>query len=940
MATIPRSTYRLQLHAQFGFDAAREVLPYLARLGISHVYCSPIWRARPGSTHGYDVVDHSRISAELGGETRFRAFAAHARALGLGLLLDIVPNHMGVFGAENPWWLDVLENGQASEFAQYFDIDWHPPNKALDAKLLVPVLGDHYGNALDAGELRLSFDGESGGFALEYAEHRFPLDPRSYPAVLRRAAGHVPEGLVAGFEDLPSRDDVDEGSRAIRRTQQRALRAELARLSADAAIRSAIDAAVASVNDEKSRDALSDLHDAQAFRLSYWRVASGEINYRRFFDINSLAALRVEDERVFEATQGLALDLAAEGAVDGLRVDHSDGLHDPAQYFARLQSGYRRRVAAAKAMEPPEPLYVLAEKIVGEGEQLPAEWAIHGTTGYDFMALVNGLFVERRNAVRLDRIWRNFSENRHAYADTVRDCKQRVARRSLAAEARVLANALQRIALTDRRTRDYSLDDLREALSDVAACLPVYRTYVSQAVSPQDTRFVDSAIEEARRHSEVNDPTIFDFIRAALLTPARPAAGSDAVPDSELKNRFAMRFQQFSSPVAAKGVEDTAFYRYHRLVSLSEVGGTPAVFGISAHDFHAANARRLAQWPHTMLATSTHDNKRSEDVRHRIDVLSEQPAALRLGLRHWRAAVDRWRPLVDGARAPSNEDLCLLYQTLLGSLPAEGFADAQCVASYRERIQQYMRKAVREAKCDSSWDHPNEAYEHALRDLVDRVLSDGKPNALLDELLARSAGIAWLGALNSLSATVLKLTSPGVPDVYQGTELIDLSLVDPDNRRPVDYAARRALLDGFRDDTDATALARTAPDGRIKLWCMARLLALRHREPELFASGAYVRLRVHGAARNSAIAYARRGRDATLIVVASRKLAGMNLKPGELPGREAWGDTHIQCPKWLQPGAETTDALTGASSRVGADAFALADVLTALPVAAVMVRER
>jgi (1->4)-alpha-D-glucan 1-alpha-D-glucosylmutase len=516
-----------------------------------------------------------------------------------------------------------------------------------------------------------------------------------------------------------------------------------------------------------------------------------------------------------------------------------------------------------------------------------------------------------------------------------------VARRSFAAELTVLANSLQRIALTDRRTRDYSLDDLRESLADVAACMPVYRTYVARSVSPQDARFIDSAIEQARHHSEVNDPTVFDFIRSCLLT-AEPKEG--AAPADALINRFAMRFQQFASPVAAKGVEDTAFYRYHRLVSLNEVGGTPSIFGTSADAFHAANAFRLATWPHAMLATSTHDNKRSEDVRHRIDVLSEQPAAFRLGLRRWKAAVEPLRMLVDGVPAPSHEDLYLLYQTLLGSLPSEAFEPDE-LDRYRERVQQYMLKAMREAKCESSWDRPNSAYEQAMQRLIDRVLAGGQANPLLADLQERTAGIAWLGALNSLSATVLKLASPGIPDVYQGTELIDLSLVDPDNRRPVDHAWRQSLLEEFQQEFEAgmcmpwaELLMQSPTDGRLKLWCLWRLLALRNQRPELFASGAYVPLRVRGAHRGSAIAFARRGADATLVVVVARKLAAMNLAPGEWAVRAAWGDTHIARPKWIGKDVEGVDVLTERRFDLGSEALPLESLLGSLSVAALLMK--
>ena len=937
---IPRSTYRLQLHQGFDFAAATAVLPYLATLGVSHVYCSPIWRARPGSTHGYDVVEHSRISDELGGEAGFRAFAAAAKARGMGLLLDIVPNHMGVFGRDNPWWLDVLENGQASEFADYFDIDWHPPNKNLDAKLLVPVLGDHYGNVLESNGLTVAFDAARGRLSLEYAEHSCPIDPGTYSAVLGRA-GEALQRLCADFDALPARDDLDADSRRERRQRQRDLQAELARAAAAPEVSAAIERAAAELGEAESRDALSDLHDRQAYRLAFWRVASSDINYRRFFDVNSLAALRIEDEHVFEATHGLALTLVAEGVVDGLRVDHSDGLHDPAAYFERLQAGYVRRLAASRPAEPAapagtlasaRPLYVLAEKIVGDGETVPLDWALSGTTGYDFAVLVNGVFVERGNAERLSRLWRDFSGDLAPYAATVRRCKQRVARKALGAELAVLGNALQRIALTDRRTRDYTLDDLREAIADVAACLPVYRTYVAGSVSAQDIRFVDIAITLARRHTDVHDTTIFDLIRDCLLTPsAHAGAAAQAIP----KNRFAMRFQQFSSPVMAKGVEDTAFYRYHRLISLNDVGGSPAVFGVSAGEFHAVNAERLAHWPHTMLASSTHDNKRAEDVRYRLDVLSEQPAAFRLGLRRWKAGVQAWRPLVEGERAPSPDDLYLLYQTLLGSLPAGGFAADERV-TYRKRIGAYMLKALREGKRESSWDRPNPGYEAALDGFLDRVLADAAPNPVLDELQKRADELAWFGALNGVSATVLKLSVPGVPDIYQGTETIDLSLVDPDNRRPVDYAARQALLESFEADTDPSALVGTAPDGRLKLWCVWRLLQARKADATLFANGGYTPLRVAGARHAHAIAFARRGAEATLVVIVGRKFAGLKLAPGEPPVGPVWDHTHLKLPKTVASGVDGRNVLTGGSVRAHGDLLALADAFATLPVAAIL----
>ncbi len=976
MTTIPRSSYRLQFHDDFDFAAAGRILPYLAQLGISHVYCSPIWQARPGSTHGYDVVDHGRISDSLGGVAGFRRFAAEAKAHGLGLLLDIVPNHMGVFGATNPWWLDVLENGQASPFAAFFDIDWRPPNRSLRGRLLVPVLGDPYGAALEAGLLRLAFDAALGRFEIRYEEHLHPIDPATYPRVLQGARHPRLDAIAEGCAALPSRDDADPMARTTRRERERDLQRQLAEaVAGDPAAAAAVEAAVAAVNEEPGRDRLSELHDAQAFRLSHWRVASGDINYRRFFDINALAALRIEDPRVFAATQGLALDLAAEGVVDGLRIDHSDGLYDPAAYFERLQQSYAERVVertgapsdtasgpasdraadfgVAPAADPPakphRPLYLLAEKILATDESLPPTWALHGTTGYDFAVLLNGLFVERRNAERLDRVWRTSTGNDEPYRDIVRDCKKRVATKALASELTVLSNALQRIALADRRTRDYSIDDLRTAIADTVASLPVYRTYVTETASAEDRHFVEAAIDGAKRHTDLDDPSIFDFVRAVLL-PEERENHDDAFRAA--RRRFAMRFQQFASPVAAKGVEDTAFYRYHRLISLNEVGGTPSVFGTSAEAFHRANAARLRDWPHTMLASSTHDNKRAEDVRMRIDVLSEQPAALRLGLRRWRRATRRWVPHIDGRPAPSLEDQVLLYQTLVGSLPAGGFGAGE-IEPYQERIVAYMTKAAREAKLATRWSRPDDAYEAALTAFVGRVLQPEpeRPGAaaLLDELLARAAETAWFGALNTLSASVLKLTVPGMPDIYQGTELIDLSLVDPDNRRPVDYAARLALLARFEAaagaDGDApfglpVELIRSATDGRIKLWCAWRLLQARKANPALFASGQYLPLPVRGSRRQHAIAFARRGDDATLIVVAGRKFTGLGTGAAQLPGADAWGDSSIARPAWLAPDAEGIDLLSGKRLGLGGSRLRLGELLDPLTVAALLVPSR
>ncbi|HWH81750.1 MAG TPA: malto-oligosyltrehalose synthase [Burkholderiaceae bacterium] len=946
-ATIPRATYRLQLHRGFDFDAARAVLPYLARLGVSHVYCSPIASARPGSTHGYDMTDPARINPELGGREGFERFAAAARALGLGLLLDQVPNHMGVAGAGNDWWNDVLENGRASPFAGHFDIDWQPPNPALAGKLLLPVLGEPYGDVLERGELRLHVDATRGALAFGYFEHRFPLDPATYATVLHGAAHPTLQTLATAFAALPGRDGGDAAEHATRRTSQRALQAALAQAAAgDASVAAAIEAHLEHLAAPPQRDALDALHDAQAYRLAHWRSAAEDINYRRFFDINELAALRIEDERVFEAVMGPALDLTAAGLADGLRIDHPDGLLDPAAFFERLQRGHARRVAPDSADEAAttRPLYVVAEKIAAGFEDVPPQWAVHGTTGYRFAMLVGGLFVERRHAQRMERLWRTHADDPADFADTVFESKRLIAGTSLRAQLTALAHALQRIALADRASRDHGLEALRNALADVAAGLPVYRTYLGPdgAASAQDVRFVDWAIAQAKRRGDPADAALFAFVRAGLLGQPGPRA----TPEIAAQVRaFALRFQQFSAPVAAKGVEDTAFYRYHRLVALNEVGGDPAVFGISAAAFHGASASRAADWPHTMLATSTHDNKRAEDVRLRLAALSEQPAAWRLALARWRTATRPWRTVVEGIEAPSRADQFLLHQTLLGTLPAEGL-NADTLPAYRERIEAYALKAAREAKRRTSWTRPNADYERALAAFVAKLLGRVDANPVLADLQQRASVLAAHGALSSLAMTLLKFTSPGVPDIYQGTELIDLSLVDPDNRRAVDFAPRAALLAEFEalaarpEALDATLsewAAQPATDGRLKLWIAWRLLVLRRAQPAFFASAAYVPLRVRGARRRHAIGFARQTRDATLVVACGRKFSGLAAAVGAgMPiGDAAWGDTAMAWPARLGPLGAGTEWLSGRAWAAGADgSIDLAPLFATLPMAA------
>jgi len=949
-ARVPRATYRLQFHKGFGFDDAVGILPYLARLGVSHVYCSPIHRARSGSTHGYDVVAHDEINPELGGPEAFARFCAALKAHGMGQLLDMVPNHMGVLGGDNAWWSDVLENGPSSLFAQHFDIDWNPLNRELTGKVLLPVLGNHYGDVLMAGELELRLQAESGSFALQYFDHRFPIAPETYPLLVLPAQARLQDpdlaeslaSIASAFGHLPARDAQIDATRQERARDKELLKARLARLVArHAEVALAIAATVAEVNVEPERAALHALTEAQAFRLAFWRVAADEINYRRFFDINELAALRMERPEVFEATQSMALDLAARGIVDGLRIDHPDGLYDPAGYFSQLQQAYAKRTgqvlpAAGSDGRPARPLYVVVEKIAATHEEIPLDWAIHGTTGYRFANIANGVLVDTDAGAHFSHIWRNFSGESRSFEALAREGKRDIMRAALASELQVLSTELLRIARADLRTRDYTHNELRRALAEVAANMPVYRSYVVDQPSEQDRRYIEWAVTDAEHHSQDADLSIFGFVRQSLLAQALPGS-SDAL--REQVRRFARRFQQYSAPVTAKGVEDTAFYRYFPLASLNEVGGEPSIFGLTVDDFHAANVDRGQRWPHTMLATSTHDSKRSEDVRCRIDVLSEMPARWRLALRRWRhmnrAARTELQTFGNSGHAPSAVDEYLLYQTLLGTLPI-GALDGAQRSAYADRLVQYMLKAAREAKVHTRWTHPDATYESALEAFVRTVLTPAPDNVFLDDLQALTATVAWFGVFNSLSLTLLKYTCPGVPDLYQGQEQICLTLVDPDNRGAVDYAALAATLDRLQamDPQQAHVLLNDPQDGRAKLWLTWRLLTLRRSQQALLRDGEYVALPVTGAAAAHVVAFARRLAGSTLVVLAPRLIARLMGDRHERPvGDAAWADTRVAVDLADGP---IHDVLTGTQLQVERGQIALAEAFAQLPVAALL----
>jgi (1->4)-alpha-D-glucan 1-alpha-D-glucosylmutase len=909
VADIPRATYRLQLHAGFTFRAATAIVPYLHSLGISHVYCSPYFRARAGSTHGYDVVDHNAFNPEIGSREDFEQFVAALRAHGMGHILDIVPNHVGIMGADNAWWMDVLESGPASVYAEFFDIDWTPANPTLTGKVLVPVLGDRYGVVLERSEIELRYERERGAFAAFYHEHRFPLDPRTYPRVLERVPAQVAsaelESLKEACAALPERAALPSELRVERAREIAALKQRLRSLCArEPALLDAIETALRSfAGDPASRasfDALHELLELQAYRLAYWRVASDDINYRRFFDVNDLAALRVENEAVFDATHRLVLELIGAGKLDGLRIDHPDGLYDPAQYFRRLQS----RIAALRypGVEPaPErPLYLVVEKITASFERLPADWPVHGETGYHFANVVNRMLVDGATRARMDRVYRSFVEEARHWADVAYECQHLVLRRSLASELITVANQLARLAQTDRRTRDFTYNTLRQALAEVIACFPVYRTYLSATASPSDRRYVDWSIAAARQRRSAAEAPVFEFVRLALLAEL-------PVPEATRGRMLAlaMKFQQVTAPTTAKGIEDTALYRFNRLVSLNEVGGEPDAYGAPLRAFHADAVQRARLWPHEMLATSTHDTKRSEDVRARINVLSEMTAAWRKTLERWSRFNRARKREIEGRPAPSRNDEYLFYQTLIGTWPLEAL-DADGSAEYQRRIEAYMIKAAREAKVSTSWHAVDAAYEEALSQFVRAALEPREGNLMLADLISVQQRIARFGLLNGLSQLLCKLTVPGVPDIYQGNELWDFSLVDPDNRRPVDYAQRAALLAELREWGEAPApelaararaLLEHTSDGRIKLYVTWRALELRRRNVGLFSHGEYLALKVTGSRAANVCAFARRrGREVALVAVPRLTLRLLG-EDGHAPlGFGVWGDTLIELP--------------------------------------------
>ncbi|WP_313951569.1 malto-oligosyltrehalose synthase [Accumulibacter sp.] len=953
VAVIPRATYRMQFNRDFTFAQAGALAPYMAALGISHCYASPYLRARPGSTHGYDIVGHAELNPEIGTPQEFEDFSAALKENALSQVIDVVPNHMGVMGADNAWWLDVLENGPASAWGAFFDIDWDPLNRELKGKVLLPLLGAHYGQVLNAGELRLEYDAVRGEFSIMYYQHRLPVDPASYPRIVghrrERLAAVLGESherygeletLLTAFGHLPARTTSKPAKMAERQRDKEVHKRHLAALTeARADIAHHIADNLIEFNGRPghpaSYDLLHDLIQVQGYRLAYWRVACDEINYRRFFDINDLAALRMEDPAVFDATHHLILDLVSQGKVEGLRIDHPDGMFDPGAYFRHLQ-----QAVGGKPPVPGEPLaiYLLIEKILAEHERLPDDWPIHGATGYRFSNLVNNLFVDTASERRMTRIYRDFTGVDSDFEELAYDAKKLIMHTALASEFSVLANRLARIATASRDTCDFTLNGLREALIEVVACFPVYRSYVAHGeLSTDDRRHISWAVAVAKKRSPLFDTGIYDFLEGVLTTDL--ARGRSASYREPLE-AFAMKFQQVSSPVMAKGVEDTAFYRYHRLTSLNDVGGEPRRFGISVAAFHAATRARAVRWPHNMLATSTHDSKRSEDARARINVLSEIPAAWKLMLKRWRRLNRGRKHEVDGVAAPSRNDEYLLYQTLIGTWPLTPPSDEE-LADYRQRIEAYMIKALREGKEHSSWVQVNEAYEGAVTDFVRALLAPGEKNLFLADFVSMLQTIAHHGLINALAQLLIKVTSPGVPDIYQGCELWQFNLVDPDNRRPIDFPLRGEYLAQVQAMVDAPPEqwpARLQPllsdmnDGRIKLYTLWQSLALRARWPEVLELGDYQPLKVSGEHAAHLCAYARQHGERAIVVVVPLLPVGLLGDNRILPlGNEVWANTVLELPDGLAASG-WRNLLSGESHSAGAQ-LAIGELLASFPVA-------
>jgi len=885
---IPSATYRLQFNRDdLRFEKARSLVPYLHALGITDLYASPLFEARRGSAHGYDITNPARLNPELGSEEDFTALTRNLRQNSMGLLLDVVPSHMAA-SSENPWWRDVLRNGPDSAYAKFFDIDWQPARPGLAGKVLLPVLGEHYGKVLENRELILV--PEEDGFWVRYHEQRLPLSPAASGWLLAHCLGDT------------------GGRKNFALFFRRAWTDFWRRYNSSPGVKARVDQKLHCLNgnqgDPQSFNRLDQLLAEQAYRPAFWRTANEEINYRRFFAVSDLVSLHMEQAEVFAACHSLIFRLARAGQVTGLRVDHIDGLHDPQDYLCRL----REHLPGAERDREPG-FYVVAEKILGEGETLPAAWPVYGTTGYDFMNTLNGLFVDGRGIRELDRFYGSLTGLDKDFATIVYTQKKKVLAELFAGDMRRLARRLGRLAEDDRCGRDLTLSELETALIEVTSCLGIYRTYIRDyAVTEPDRNFIARAVAEAGQRNPGCRPAC-DFLRRVLLLEF-----PGYLPEKQRRAwlDLVMRWQQFSGPAMAKGFEDTTLYLYHRLISLNEVGGNPASPGLPPAEFHRRNRSRQEHSPHSISATSTHDTKRSEDVRARINVLSELPGVWAQKVEQWR----RWnRPkkrFAGGRPVPGANLEYFIYQTLTGAWPLH----EEEVPAFRERLRAYLIKAAREAKTRTGWLRPDAAYEDALEHFTTSILEPEDGNVFLRDFTAFQKEISGYGALNSLSQVLLKITSPGVPDFYQGTELWNFSLVDPDNRRPVDFRQRAGMLTGLKKAAVADgppALVKNLlahwQDGRVKLYLTYKALNFRRKHRELFAAGEYLPLEAGGPAREHVCAFTRRRGGDWVLAAVPRLAARLRLAAGTpraagglpicnlVPEKTVWAESTLILPQ-------------------------------------------
>jgi len=951
---IPTATYRVQFSLKFRFSDARDLVPYLNELGMSELYVSPHFKARKGSSHGYDVADPQRVSSELGTEEEFEELTRKLKNYSMGLLLDIVPNHMAATH-ENPWWMDVLENGPSSEFAGYFDIEWHPATtKAAflqENKVLLPVLADLYGNVLEKCELVLKLD--ESGFYIMYYDHKCPLDPKSYGLLVGQmgkeldnsSAGSVESlreisGILEEIERLPACMSLLLEAREERKLRGGKIKERLWQLySGDAEARRALDDVMRRVNGTREApgtvDELDRLLSVQSYRLAHWKMGREEINYRRFFDVNELVGLRVEIPRVFEDRHRLILQLVRDGKVSGLRVDHVDGLHDPLGYLQQLQ-----RAVSPDAVSPAgQNIYLVVEKILGERESLPEDWPVSGTTGYDFLNAVNAIFIDPQNLPALEDAYARFTGSSISFSEVSYAGNKLVMEQLFAGEIHALSHHLGRIAAQHRNARDLPLSELGRLLIEVTARLPVYRTYMrDEKVAPRDRLFIERALELLRERTSkgsVSDAALAFFRQVIFLTPP-----DYALHLREEYLRFAMRWQQFTGPVMAKGLEDTAAYAHSSLISLSEVGGDPLRedLPLEVEAFHLFNQERQLHWPHSLNATSTHDTKRGEDVRARVNVLSELPDEWEAALRRWSRWNKPGRKTVANHAAPAPNEEVLLYQTMLGAWPLQ----AEEVPGFKDRVKGFLVKAAREAKLYTNWIDPDAEHEAALGSFVEKIFDTTGKNRFLSDFLRLQKKISFYGLFNSLSQVLLKVTSPGVPDFYQGGELWDFNLVDPDNRRPVDFSLRARLLEKMKhlDHKNPSSLVKEMleqwPDGRVKIFVTWKALNFRRAQRELFEKGEYLPVNGSGASKENLCAFARcRGKQWILVVVP--RFLALLVDPGQWPlGRDVWGAGKIVLPRhaplcWQN--VLTGELLTASSLRRGGASLPLAGIFSTFPVA-------